>query len=115
MRKSKGWRCYNGKLVSTGKGRWERVWGMGKFGERDGEKLSRSSPAKSGAQYRYEVRVGRVGQADHTSVLFVWQALGAIALGNWSDIIGNSRYFSRAVSATVTPDQGRISWEISRA
>jgi hypothetical protein len=48
---------------------------MGKFGERDGEKLSSSSSAKSGAQYRYEVRVGRVGQADHTSMLFVWQTL----------------------------------------
>lgn len=92
---------------------WERIWGMGKFGERDGEKLSGSSSAKSGAQCRYEVRVGRVGQADHTCVLFVWQAVGATALGNWPDMTGSSRYFSRAVSATVIPVQGRIWREIS--
>ena len=47
--------------------------GNGEALERDGENLSGSTEAKSGAASCYEVRVGRVGHADHTSVAFVWQ------------------------------------------
>jgi hypothetical protein len=63
-------------LASTGKRKMGKaVWGMGKLGEEDGEKAVQATRvAKSGAGYRYEVRVGRVGQTDHTSVAFVWQA-----------------------------------------
>ena len=51
---------------NDGYGKWRSL-------REDGENLCSSIEAKSGAEVYYEVRVGRVGQADHTSVASVWQ------------------------------------------
>ena len=54
-----------------------------------------SSEAKAEPGGYYEVRVGRVGQADHTSVPFVWQVRSSYSPRQETGCDESSRYLNR--------------------